>query len=331
MSIRVSKAGLLTSIQDLGRRGFQQHGVIVSGAMDSYSLRIANLLVGNDEKEAGLEVTLMGPTLEIESDCLVAITGGDLTPSVNGKPVPMWKPLFIPKGSTLSFGPCKTGCRSYLSVAGGFAIDEVLNSKSTYLRGEIGGYKGRALQTDDVLPLSVPDASKPAFVSNELVSGVYTSSWSVNYKEFVHFIKKPGVRVMNGSQYDLFTAESKSHFTKEPFKVSNQSDRMGYRMDGPSLQLQEKKELLSEAVSQGSVQVPPDGNPIILLADRQTTGGYPKIAQVITADLPLLAQVKPGESIYFSRISLHEAEKIYLEKEQLLQELKIAINLASTK
>jgi antagonist of KipI len=118
---------------------------------------------------------------------------------------------------------------------------------------------------------------------------------------------------------------------KEPFKVSNQSDRMGYRMDGPSLQLQEKKELLSEAVSQGSVQVPPDGNPIILLADRQTTGGYPKIAQVITADLPLLAQIKPGESIYFSHISLHEAEKIYLEKEQLLQELKIAINLASTK
>jgi len=331
MSIRVIKAGLLTSIQDLGRRGFQQHGVIVSGAMDSYSLRIANLLVGNEENEAGVEVTLMGPTLEIESDCLVAITGGDLTPSVNGKPVPMWRPLFIPKGSTLSFGTCKTGCRSYLSVAGGFAIDEVLNSKSTYLRGEIGGYKGRALQTDDVLPLSVPAASKPVFLSNELINGVYTSSWSVNYKEFVRFAKKPAVRVMNGSQFDLFTAESKSHFMKEPFKVSNQSDRMGYRMDGPSLQLQEKKELLSEAVSQGSVQVPPDGNPIILLADRQTTGGYPKIAQVITADLPLLAQIKPGESIYFSHILLHEAEKIYLEKEQLLQELKIAINLASTK
>ena len=150
MSMRVIKPGLLTSIQDLGRKGFQQHGVIVSGAMDPYSLRIANMLVGNEEGEAALEITLLGPTLIIEKDCLIAITGGNLSPTINGEAVPMWRPIFVKKGAVLAFCGCQSGCRAYLSVAGGYSIPSIMNSKSTYLRAGMGGYKGRALQVDDV-------------------------------------------------------------------------------------------------------------------------------------------------------------------------------------
>ncbi|MFE4898149.1 5-oxoprolinase subunit C family protein [Peribacillus butanolivorans] len=327
MSLRVIKPGLLTSIQDLGRKGFQQHGVIVSGAMDAYSLRIANMLVGNKEGEAALEITLMGPTLKIEKNCLIAITGGNLSPTIDSQAVPMWKPVYVKKGTILRFAGCKSGCRAYLSVAGGYAISTVMNSKSTYLRGEIGGYKGRALKVDDVVDFN----ETSTILDNRKFKEAFTApKWFVNEKEFMPS-RMPVIRFIDGSQYDYFTASSKVSFTENLFKVSNQSDRMGYRISGPLLELQEKRELLSEAVTNGSVQVPPDGNPIILLADSQTTGGYPKIAQVITADLPLIAQVKPGEAIQFSRVSLKEAQQLFLQKEQQLNELKVSISLALKK
>ncbi|MCM3067580.1 5-oxoprolinase subunit C family protein [Priestia flexa] len=322
MSIKVLKPGLLTTIQDLGRTGFQKHGVLVSGAMDTYSLRVANLLVANDEKEACLEMTLMGPTIEFEKDCVIAITGGDLAPSINNEPVHMWKPIYVSKGSTLQFGPCKKGCRAYLAVKGGFLLSPVMNSKSTYLRGELGGYKGRALQANDVIKFTT---SQQQHV--EVASHVHMPNWYVNFHERLSFEKKPIIRVIKGSQFDLFTKESQQAFSEQAFKVSTQSDRMGYRIAGPELALSEKVELLSEAVTNGSIQVPPDGNPIILLADRQTTGGYPKMAQVITADLPVLAQVKPGESIYFQYITLEEAEQIYLENEKTMKQLACSIAL----
>jgi antagonist of KipI len=327
VSLRVIKPGLLTSIQDLGRKGFQQHGVIVSGAMDTYSLRIANMLVGNKEGEAALEITLMGPTLKIEKNCLIAITGGNLSPTIDSQTVPMWKPVYVKKGTILRFEGCKSGCRSYLSVAGGYAISTVMNSKSTYLRGEIGGYKGRALKVDDVVDFNVTST----ILNNREFKEAFTApKWFVNDKEFMPS-RMPAIRFIDGSQSDYFTDSSKVSFTENLFKVSNQSDRMGYRISGPLLELNEKRELLSEAVTNGSVQVPPDGNPIILLADSQTTGGYPKIAQVITADLPMIAQIKPGESIQFSRVTLKEAEQLFLQKEQQLNELKVSISLALKK
>lgn len=322
MSLRVIKPGLLTSIQDLGRKGFQQHGVIVSGAMDPYSLRIANLLVGNKEEEAGLEMTILGPTLKMEKDCLIAITGGNLSPTINGQSVPMWRPVYVKKGQVLQFGQCKSGCRSYLSVAGGYAIPEVMNSKSTYLRGQIGGYKGRALQADDIIDFNeCPD------ILQRWPKAMVTTKWFVHHKEFLPH-GTPVIRFIKGSQFDYFTNLSKAEFVEQSFKVSIQSDRMGYRMSGPTLELKDKQELLSEAVSNGSVQVPLDGNPIILLADRQTTGGYPKIAQLITADLSLIAQMKPGESLKFAQVTLKEAEQLYLQKEEQLNHLKISISLA---
>ncbi|RRN69996.1 biotin-dependent carboxyltransferase family protein [Peribacillus simplex] len=327
MSLRVIKPGLLTSIQDLGRKGFQQHGVIVSGAMDAYSLRIANMLVGNKEDEAAMEITLMGPTLKIEKNCLIAITGGNLSPTIDSQTVPMWKPIYVKKGTILRFEGCKSGCRSYLSVAGGYAISTVMNSKSTYLRGEIGGFEGRALKVDDVVDFNV---TSTILNNREFKEAFTTPKWFVNDKEFMPG-RMPAIRFIDGSQYDYFTDSSKVSFTENLFKVSNQSDRMGYRISGPLLELNEKRELLSEAVTNGSVQVPPDGNPIILLADSQTTGGYPKIAQVITADLPMIAQIKPGESIQFSRVTLKEAEQLLLQKEQQLKELKVSISLALKK
>lgn len=327
MSLRVIKPGLLTSIQDLGRKGFQQHGVIVSGAMDGYSLRIANMLVGNEEGEAALEITLMGPTIKVEKNCLISITGGNLTPTIDSKAVPMWKPIYVKEGSILRFEGCKSGCRAYLTVAGGYAISEVMNSKSTYLRAGIGGYKGRALKADDVLEFNEPSK----ILGDREFKGPFSfPKWFVNDKEFLPG-GKPLIHFIDGSQYDYFTESSKDSFVEGSFKVSNQSDRMGYRISGPTLELQDNGELLSEAVTNGSVQVPPDGNPIILLADSQTTGGYPKIAQVITADLPLIAQVRPGESIQFSRVNLKEAERLFLQKERQFNELKVSISLALKK
>ncbi|WP_336275348.1 MULTISPECIES: biotin-dependent carboxyltransferase family protein [Peribacillus] len=327
MSLRVIKSGLLTSIQDLGRKGFQQHGVIVSGAMDGQSLRIANMLVGNKEGEAALEITLMGPAFKVGKSCLISITGGNLSPTIDNQAVPMWRPILVKSGSILRFEGCKSGCRAYLAVAGGFAIPDVMESKSTYLRAGIGGYMGRALKADDVLEFNEPSKNLDV---REFKGSFSFPKWFVNEKEFMPG-GKPLIRFIDGSQYESFTDSSKDSFVAGAFKVSNQSDRMGYRFSGPTLELKDNGELLSEAVTNGSVQVPPDGNPIILLADSQTTGGYPKIAQVITADLPIIAQVKPGESLQFSRVTLKEAERLFLQKEWQLKELQVSISLALNK
>ncbi|MCM3411577.1 biotin-dependent carboxyltransferase family protein [Metabacillus litoralis] len=323
------RSGLLTTIQDLGRYGYQKYGVIVSGAMDSYSLRIANLLVGNSEGEAALEITLMGPTLLFEKDMLIAITGGDLSPTIEGASVPLWRPVFVKKGSKLQFGLQKSGCRAYLAVAGGFAVNEIMKSKSTYLRAEIGGYQGRAIQEGDIL--EVNSMSEGAFSQIEKLKNKQNkrpfqpANWSVRWNEFLPLIKNPNIRVLQGAQYEKFTSHSKEQFFTQSFRVSPQSDRMGYRLSGPAIELEEKLEMLSEAVAHGTIQIPPDGNPIILLADRQTTGGYPKIGQVATVDLPVIAQVMPGQSISFTEITLEDAERLYLEKEKNLRQLAVSI------
>lgn len=331
MSMKVVRPGLLTSIQDLGRYGFQKHGVIVSGAMDAYSLRIANLLVGNEEGEAGLEMTLMGPSLILEQDTLLAITGGDLSPTLDEAPVPMWRPVYAKRGSVLQFGACKTGCRAYLAVAGGYNIPEVMGSKSTYLRAGIGGFQGRALKEGDILEFRDP-GEQSARVMQELAARggngqAASTSW---YTGRGHIRQASGhvtVRVMRGSQFDRFDAESRKQFLGEPFQVTPQSDRMGYRLSGPTLKLEEPLEMISEAVTLGTVQVPPDGNPIILLADRQTAGGYPRIAQVAAVDIPVIAQMKPGQKLAFQEITLEEAEQLYIAREKDIQSLKIGINL----
>lgn len=329
MSIKVIRPGLLASIQDLGRYGFQKYGVIISGAMDPISLRIANLLVGNEEGEAAIEVTLMGTSLLFEEDLLISITGGDLSPAIDGKAVPLWRPVYVKKGSVLQFRACKSGCRSYVAVSGGFAIPKVMNSKSTYLRGGIGGYEGRALQTDDKLHSNqLPERMISLFqqLKRKCHSRSFiATTWYVHSEHFMKTKQASIIRVIRGAEFDRFTQASQSRLFEEDFQITPKSDRMGYRMSGAILELEESFELISEAVSHGTVQVPQDGNPIILLADRQTTGGYPRIAQVATVDLPNIAQLKPGEKIQFNEITLEEAEQLYLKQEQWIEELTLGI------
>ncbi|WP_419961980.1 biotin-dependent carboxyltransferase family protein [Psychrobacillus sp. BM2] len=323
MSIKVLHHGLMTTIQDLGRYGSQKFGVIVGGAMDSYSLRLGNLLVGNIENEAALEITLYGTTLQFEEETLIAITGGDFLPTINGIPAPLWTPMVVKKDSILKFHTAINGSRAYVAIAGGIDIPEVMGSKSTYLRASIGGYKGRALQKGDVLPLA---HSYDLEYETSETNKKNKISWSINYNELINFSKHQVIRVIQGTEFDRFDKESQHNLWTEVFTISVQSDRMGYRLEGISLSLSKNFELLSEGVTFGTIQIPPNGQPIILMADRQTTGGYPKIGQVISADLPTLAQLQPTATIQFKEVTLEEAEHVFIQNEQKINLIKKAIN-----
>lgn len=329
--IKITKQGLLTSIQDLGRYGYQKYGVIASGVMDSTAHRIANLLVGNDENEATLELTLLGPDMEFSEDTLISICGGNLSPSVDGKPVKLWRSVLVKAGSKLKFGGCKTGCRAYLAVAGGFDLPEVMDSKSTYIRAGIGGFNGKPLQADDELTLREPSefaAQITEVLAAELDGQKFAEmQWTIASEFTSTAASKPKVRVMKGRQYDWFTQESQMKLFTESFEVTSQSDRMGYRLKGPELQLEKEQEMLSEAVNFGTIQVPSEGNPIVLLADRQTTGGYPKIGQIATVDLPIMAQLKPGDKVQFTEVSHEVAQQLYLDREKQIHQLKQGISL----
>ncbi|HHY74308.1 MAG TPA: biotin-dependent carboxyltransferase family protein [Bacillus bacterium] len=326
--ITIKKGGLLTTVQDLGRYGYQKYGVVTSGAMDQLAHRIANLLVGNEEYLPTLEITLIGPTILFHEDTLIAICGANLSPTINDKAVRLWRTVLIKKGSELKFVKCKKGCRAYLAVAGGFSIPTVLKSKSTYLRAGFGGFKGSTLNMGDHLFFEKPSKLSTDMMakllernSNEFVE----EKWSVSSQFISIYNEYIPIRVIKGRQYHLFTKESQQQFFKEKFEVTPQSDRMGYRLRGPSLTLKNREEMISEAVGLGTIQVPADGNPIILLADRQTIGGYPKIADVVTVDIPLLAQAKPKDFIQFIEISHEEAQLLYIERERLLLQIKHGI------
>ncbi|MBM7551952.1 biotin-dependent carboxyltransferase family protein [Thalassobacillus pellis] len=329
--IKVLKPGLLTSIQDLGRRGYQKYGVITSGAMDPLAHRIANLLVGNKDNSAALEITLSGPVLEFQEEGLISLCGGDLSPVIDGESVEMWRPVYVKPGSELRFGQAKQGCRLYLAVAGGFDVPEVMESKSTYLRAGIGGFHGRAVKEADELVFGEA-SERSQKIMEELRQEAEDSSfasmdWYIASEFLLVSQEVQPVRVMPGRQFDLFNQESKAAFFQEDFQIDSKSDRMGYRLEGPALHVEKSEDMLSEPVSFGTVQVPSNGKPIILLADRQTTGGYPKIAQIATVDLPVIAQMKPGEKMKFVEISHREAEMLLLEREYRIHQLIQGIRL----
>ncbi|GIM28036.1 KipI antagonist [Clostridium polyendosporum] len=332
MSIKIIRPGLLTTLQDLGRYGFQRYGVIISGAMDQFSLRIANLLLGNKENSACLEITMMGPSLLIKKDTLISICGGNLSPKIGGYPVPQWRSVYVKEGSILEFGACVSGCRAYLSVAGGFNIQEVMGSKSTYLRAEIGGFQGRSLKENDVLEFSEPSDEGINIIkklSSMSESNYFAApKWFVSTEILPKYSSNPIIRIIHGGEFEKFSAKSRELFFTSEFQVTSQSDRMGYRLKGSTLELSQPLEMISEAVSFGTIQVPPDGNPIVLLADRQTTGGYPKIAQVASVDLPIIAQIKPGERIRFKEISIEEAQILYIQRELDIKKLKVGLTLS---
>jgi antagonist of KipI len=313
MGIHIIDSGLLTTVQDLGRWGFQKDGVSVSGVMDSFASRIANWLVGNEEHEAALEVTMAGPTLRFEENALIAICGGEFPCTLNDQPVSLWKPLFVKSGSVLSIGACQRGYRAYIAFAGGFDIPMVMNSRSTYLQANIGGFNGRALQKGDVLSLR----------SNQFHVSARDVRWGISHSFCSYFSgKRKTVRVMEGPEFAIFTEKSRYDFFTSPYEVTVQSNRMGYRLKGRKLERKIDEEMISEAVTFGTIQVPRDGQPIILMADRQTTGGYPRIAQVLSVDLPVLAQARPGDVIQFQKMTFAEAQRLYIEREREMKTWK---------
>ncbi|WP_426118992.1 biotin-dependent carboxyltransferase family protein [Pseudomonas sp. DSP3-2-2] len=301
MTIKVIKPGMLSTFQDTGRHGFQHWGVPVTGVMDEDAHALCNLLVGNPRTFSTLEMTLQGPTLLFQAKAVIALAGADLGAELDAIPLKPGVAALVSPGSTLSFGKRRQGARSYLAVGGGFLLEPLMNSTSTYSRGGFGGLRGRALQAGDLIPICSSFANPPR-LSLRSKFGLYEA------------VACEPIRVIAGREWKDFSDESQEHFLSDDYTLSGDSDRMGYRLDGTPLTLSSPKELLSESVSFGTVQVPPSGKPLILMADRQTTGGYPRIAQVASVDLPRLAQLLPGDKLRFSLIDLSAAEALLLTR-----------------
>ncbi|MDB4875655.1 MAG: KipI antagonist [Gemmatimonadetes bacterium] len=313
--------------------GHQGSAIPVGGAMDRIALRIGNLLVGNDESCAALEAALIGPAIGFDATTLLALTGGDLDASVDGVGIPVWHPVVVRAGATLRFGRPRVGCRTYVAVAGGIDVPPVFGSRSTYLRAQFGGYEGRALRAGDAVRVGEPSRQGRAIAQSfaqsigDAISRPAVARWSIGASLRPRYSEDPIVRLVAGAHTDALTAEARRQLTTAAFRVSASSDRMGYRLEGTELALREPLELLSEAVAFGTVQLPPGGAPIVLMADRQTTGGYPRIGEVASVDLPLIAQLKPADRVRFRFVSLDDAQQMYLDQEQDLAQARIAITL----
>ena len=330
MSATILRAGFLISIQDLGRIGFREFGVSLGGALDSHALRVANLLVGNDESEAGLEITLGGLRIRFDDERTVAWCGGEFDVRVGSTSLPAGHATFISAGEELIVNPPRLGCRSWLTISGGIAVPMVLDSRSTDLRGNFGGMKGRTFRDGDVVPLGKIRWS-PACATlrrgRQTAATEKVSSWSPPIDWTTTAKTEPALRFVRGSDWDRFNPSSHLALTNETFAVSPDSDRMGARLDGPELKRNEDVDLVSEAVAPGTIQVPPSGKPIVLLGDCQTIGGYPKIAHVITVDLPVAAQLRAGDTVRFQEISLADAHRLLCERERELERFRIGLSL----
>lgn len=327
MTFTIVGAGLQTTVQDLGRPAQQRSAIPAGGAMDRLACRAANLLIGNDENAALLETTLIGPTIRFDDETLIGLAGGDLNATVDGKPVGNWRATLLPAGAVLKFAQPKVGCRSYIAVAGGIDAPLVFESRATYLRGGFGGVEGRALRAGDTLSTRPPTSINRAMASAIATSGSRTARWSLGITLRPHYGDRVQVRIVDGAHTALLSAESRARLTGDAFRVSASSDRMGYRLEGGALELSVPTELMSEGVAFGTVQLPPGGAPIVLMADRQTTGGYPRVAEVASVDLPLIAQLKPGDAVSFRFISLAEAQRLYLAQEAELAQARAGLML----
>lgn len=315
MSITVLKPGMLSSFQDLGRAGYQHQGIPAAGAMDERAHRLASLLAGNPPTRATLEITMIGPALRFDAPACFALAGADLDARLGGLPIAPLRPQFARAGDELTFSACPKpgrGLRTYLAVHGGYAIDSVMGSESTYMRGRFGGLQGRALARGDVIGLHGPlrdDDGLDALDAAMQDLRLYLPATLVH-------APRAALRILPGSHWDSFDAESQRHFVESGFLITPASDRMGYRLQGPDIRQRAPRQMLSEAVGFGTVQVPSGGQPIVLMADRQTTGGYPKIAQVASVDLPLLAQLGPGDGVRFTMTDIAEAQRLDQAREQ---------------
>ncbi len=320
MSAIVTRAGFLTSVQDVGRTGFRQFGVSTSGALDSFALRVANLLVGNDEGAAGLEITLGGLQLRFEDKRTVAWCGGEFDVQIGSRALPAGHVAHLQSGDELKFGRAQFGCRGWLAISGGIDVPLVLGSRSTDLRANFGGLEGRTLRDGDRLSLR-------EFRRSETAATAGISSWTAPHDWASPASRHPSLRFVRGVDWSRFDDATMQRFTIHEFSVSADSDRMGVRFDSPELKRQDETDLISEAVAPGTVQVPPSGKPILLLGDCQTIGGYPKIAHVITVDLGIASQLRAGDGVRFFEVSLQDAHRLLIERERDLERFRIGLSL----
>lgn len=303
--LSVLNPGVLTTLQDRGRTGYEDRGVPPSGALDELSFAIANALVGNPAGTGALEFTLLGGQFRVgQGGCVVAVTG-DMEVFIDDQPVAPYQCHVLRSGAVLKVGRALSGARGYLAVAGGFVAQPVLGSVSTLMRGELGGFAGRAIAKGDELQLAAPSQYLPLAAREPA-------------QRFWPQREHQPLRVVLGPQQDYFDDSQVERFLSESFQVSGQSDRMGYRMTGPAITHLKGFNIVSDAISTGGVQIPGSGHPIIAMHDRQTTGGYPKIATVIRADLARLGQLKPGDWMSFAQVTVDEAETLWCERQVML-------------
>ena len=318
MSLRIIKTGILDTIQDEGRFGYQHLGVNPGGVMDRFAAAIANSLVGNQPTGAVIELHFPASDFFFEESSLIAITGADFYASINGDEIPRYQPVLVNRYSILQFYRLRTGARACLAVHGGFDLPKWLNSYSTNLKVAAGGFRGRALQKDDEIGILSPEKFNSVIGKEEF--RVYPWKAGVDWGDD----SGEDILMMPGNEWDRLSEETRSKLTGQPFTISSHSDRMAYKLDSDKILVSEKEELVSSAVSFGTIQLLPDGQLIILMADHQTTGGYPRIGNVISAHHSKLAQRKPGEQIRLSVTDQQRAEELFIKQQQHLLQLENA-------
>lgn len=306
MSINFIKAGLQTSLQDLGRPGFRRFGIANNGALDPVSLKIANWLVSNPLNSACLEITQAGPVIEFTQDMAIAVTGAHFELSIDDLPVDMHQTLLVNKGERLTFGKLVNGARAYLAFSAEPDLTKIMDSHSTNLMAQFGGYEGKAFKNNDTLPLTNIVRPKIRKTPKEL-----QLQFGDNYQ----------IRFVEGREWSNFSNSTQKSFIQSPYQVTSQSNRMGMRLKGEALETEKSLSMTTVPITPGTIQIPPDGQPIVTLADGQTTGGYPRIGQVITTDLAVLGQLKANDSISFQAIKHEEAHALLQSRQAILQQL----------
>ena len=312
-TLQVIQPGMLSTIQDRGRYGYQRFGMPTTGAMDTFALRAANALLGNDDNAAGIEATVLGPRLEVLTDSRIAITGANVSPRLDGEPIPMWQAVAVPEGSRLEFRGPSDGMRAYLAVAGGIDVPVTMGSRATYVKAAIGGVDGRPLRAGDTLHAFGEDST------------ALTPTGAMPPDAIPKYGSSHELRVVLGPQHASFTQTGIDTFLSATYTVSINSDRMGYRLEGEPIEHTAGPDVISDGTPLGAIQIPGDGQPIILLADRGTTGGYTKIATVISTDLSKVAQAMPGHTVTFKAVSVEEAQDIYRCQEALLNSIRDSV------
>ncbi len=327
MTIDVTRPGLLTTLQDRGRHGCAMLGVGCAGAMDDVALRLANALVGNEADAALLEITLIGPRLRFDSAATIALTGAEFPVHIGRNEMPMWQPVDVEADAELEIGTARRGSRAYLAVAGGFAAEPVLGSLATDVNARLGGFDGRPLREHDRLLINDLGADDTMRVheKSRAASQAKSARWSLDPRPWLDTDTASPIRLMRGSHFGALDAASRAALFAKNFRIAADSNRVGFRLDAVRLELAAPLELVSEPLAAGTLQLPPGGQPIALMVEHPTIGGYPRIGQIAAVDLPRLAQRRPGDPVRFAEIDLDEAQTRYLERERELERLIAAI------